>query len=93
MLSYSERGEKIRLLVKELVFEFMSSSPSCQPNMDGLKQAEIFRECGLDWGGYPKATSSNQQYWVAAAIQELKSEGKVERVFDSGPWRLVVKGD
>ncbi|GAK84255.1 hypothetical protein JCM19238_1822 [Vibrio ponticus] len=79
------------MLVKELVFEFMTASPQCQPSMDGLRQAEIFRECGLDWGCYPNVTSSNQQYWVAAAIQELKSEGKIERVSDSGPWRLVGK--
>jgi methionyl-tRNA synthetase len=54
-----------------------------------MKLAEIFRECGFDWGDYPKTTSSNQQYWVGAIVQELKSEGKIERVSESGPWRLL----
>jgi hypothetical protein len=42
----------------------------------------------LDWGDYPNATSSNQQYWVVALVRELEAEGKVERISESGPWRL-----
>ncbi len=47
------------------------------------------KESIAKWGDYPKTTSSNQQYWVGAIVQELKSEGKVERVSESGPWRLL----
>jgi hypothetical protein len=43
----------------------------------------------MDWGDYPIATSTRQQYWVAAILQELEAEGKVERVTESGPWRLT----
>lgn len=53
-----------------------------------MRQAEIFRACGFDWGECEKATSSNQQHWVVALLRELEAEGPVEQVFQSGPWRL-----
>ena len=56
-----------------------------------MTQASIFRECGFDWGNYPVATSSNQQYWVVAILRELEKEGKVEQVYKHGPWRLCKK--
>jgi methionyl-tRNA synthetase len=89
MSKFENRGNEIRQLAKTLVYEFMQANPQCQVNAEGMKLAQIFRECGFDWGDYPKTTSSNQQYWVAAIAQELKSEGKIERVSESGPWRLV----
>jgi len=89
MSKYTDRGNIIRQQAKELVLEFMHENSECQPDSSGMKLAEIFRECGLNWGDYPKTTSSNQQYWVGAIVQELKSEGKVERVSESGPWRLL----
>ena len=89
MSKFEERGSEIRKLSKQLVLDFMKSHPACQPGHEGLRLAQIFRDCGLDWGDYPKATSSNQQYWVVAIVQELKSEGKIERVTESGPWRLL----
>lgn len=88
MSKYFERGSKLRQEAKALVIEYMRSAPECASNASGLKQSAIFRECGFDWGDYPKNTSSNQQYWVAAMLQELAAEGKIERVSDSGPWRL-----
>ena len=39
----------------------MSKSCDYSSFSEGLKQAEIFRACGLDWGEYPNATYSNQQ--------------------------------
>jgi hypothetical protein len=61
---------------------------SFQPGRGGLRLAEIFGECGFEWGDYPKATSSNQQYRVVALVRKLEGEGKVEQVAPSGPWRL-----
>ena len=89
MTQYEKRGNEIRQLAKALVFEFMQANPQCQKKTKGMKLAQIFRECGFDWGDYPKTTSSNQQYWVGAIAQELKAEGKIERVSESGPWRLL----
>jgi len=89
MNSFESRGVEIRSLAKALVYEFMLTSPQCQANCEGIKLAQMFRECGFDWGPYPKTTSSNQQHWVAAIVQELKSEGKIERISESGPWRLL----
>lgn len=86
---FESLGNGIRALAKSLVWEFMRATDECQPGKEGMKQAHIFKKCGLDWGDYPVATSSNQQYWVAAILWELKSEGKVERVSESGPWRLT----
>ena len=89
MSSFELRGNEIRNQAKALVVDFMASHPDCQPKQQGIKQAQIFKSCGFNWGDYPKTTSSNQQYWVGAILQELKAEGKIERVTESGPWRLL----
>jgi hypothetical protein len=88
MNEYQARGQALRIEAKALVLEFMQSSSDCQPGREGMRLSPIFRACGFDWGEYPKATSSNQQYWVVALVRELEAEGKVERVSPSGPWRL-----
>ena len=88
MNEFEQRGKQIRAEAKALVFEFMRSSEQCQRGAGGIRLAPIFRACGFDWGEYNKATSSNQQYWVVALMRELEAEGKVERVSESGPWRL-----
>ncbi len=88
MKEFQVRGQALRAQAKALVLEYMQSSSDCQPGREGLRLSPIFRACGFDWGEYPKATSSNQQYWVVALVRELEAEGKVERVSPSGPWRL-----
>jgi hypothetical protein len=88
MSLFEDRGTQIRSEAKALVLEFMKSSPACQPGRDGVRLSPIFNACGFDWGPYPKATSSNQQYWIVALMRELEAEGKVEQVAPSGPWRL-----
>ena len=88
MSQFSDAGRTIRNQAKSLVLRFMQSAPLCQPGSEGMRLARIFRDCGLDWGNYPNATSSNQQYWGVALVRELESEGKVERISESGPWRL-----
>lgn len=87
-MDYVSKGTELRREIKELVFDYMSNSPDCRAYDDGLKQAEIFRQCGLDWGEYPNATSSNQQYWIVALLRELESEGKVQRDIESKKWRI-----
>jgi hypothetical protein len=89
MTQFETRGKEIRDLAKSLVLEFMHVTDECQPGEKGMKQAQIFKKCGFDWGDYPVATSSNQQYWLAAILWELQEEGNVKRVSKSGPWRLV----
>ena len=88
MKEFQARGQALRIEAKALVLEYMQSSSDCQPGKEGIRLSPIFRACGFDWGAYPKATSSNQQYWVVALVRELEAEGKVERVSPSGPWRL-----
>jgi hypothetical protein len=88
MSQFADDGRAIRNSAKALVLRLMQSTALCQPGAEGMKLARISRDCGLDWGDYPKATSSNQQYWVVALVRELEAEGKVERVSESGPWRL-----
>ena len=87
-MNYVSKGTELRLAIKELVFDYMKNSPDCAVYADGLKQAEIFRQCGLDWGEYPNATSSNQQYWIVALLRGLEYEGKVQRDVDSKKWRI-----
>jgi hypothetical protein len=88
MKEFEERGRTLRLAAKELVLEYLQASDVCQPGGEGERLSQIFRACGFDWGEHPNATSSNQQYWIVAAMRELESAGKVERVSKSGPWRL-----
>jgi len=88
MTTFESRGLEIRNFCKSLVLDFMNASGECQSTSTGMKQSQIFKNCGLDWGTYPSVTSSNQQYWILAILSELKKEGKVVRIADSGPWRL-----
>ena len=80
-------GSSLREFAKLLVKNFFISDPRCAPAQAGVRTAEIFRLCGLDWGDKPRATSSNQQYWLVAILQELAEENLIERLDDSGPWR------
>jgi len=89
MTKLETRGKAIRELAESVILEFMHTTEECQPGREGIKQAQIFKKCGFDWGDYPKASSSNQQYWVVAIMWKLKKEGKVEQVSESGPWRLL----
>jgi len=88
MTEHEKRGEALRTLSKSTVLQYIQNTPECRPNAEGKRLASIFRECGFDWGERQNATSSNQQYWVVALMRDLEAEGRVERVTDSGPWRL-----
>ena len=87
-MDYKKQGEELRNQMKMLVFEFMKSKEECAINSMGLHQAEIFRECGLDWGDQKRAKSDNQQYYVNALIRVLEAEGKVQRDEITKKWRL-----
>ncbi|MEO5606526.1 MAG: hypothetical protein ABIR13_02920 [Polaromonas sp.] len=90
MEEFKTRGKQLRADAKTLVYQFMQASDGCQPGREGMRQTFIFKECGFGWGDdYKSATSSQQQFWVVALLRELAVEGKVERVFESGPWRLL----
>jgi len=88
MTQYKDKGRKIRDDAKELVLQFMRSESLCSKNGAGMKQAEIFRRCGFDFGDRPSSPSTQQQYWLVALLRELESDGRVVRVRTSGPWRL-----
>lgn len=88
-MDYFKDGEQLRYQIKNLVYSFMKDSNSCKNTSEGMKQAEIFRECGLDWGTYDNATSSNQQYWLVALLRQLEAENKLQRDPVSKKWRLV----
>ena len=88
MNKFEARGKEIRELAKTHVLQFMQRESECQANKKGLKLAQIFRMCGLDWGEYENSTSSNQQHWVVALVRELESEGALERDIRTKHWRL-----
>ncbi len=88
MNELQKQGLELRTKAKELALAALAKHPDGRINGKGVKQAEIFRLCGLDWGDYPKAPSTQQQYWVVALLRELESEGTVEQVEEKGPWRL-----
>lgn len=81
-------GEDIRKQTRELVMSFMQQSEACQPSAECIKQAELFRVCGLDWGEQPTATSTQQNFWLVGLLRTLESEGIVERDVTTKKWRL-----
>lgn len=87
-MDYNTSGNELKLKIKDLVFEFMKNSYECKPSGEGLKQADIFRCCGLDWGNQENATSSNQQYWVVGLLRQLEIENKVVRDLNTKKWKL-----
>lgn len=66
----------------------MKNASECQINESGLKQSEIFRNCGMDWGEKGNATSTNQQYWLVALLRDLEEENKIQRDNATKKWRL-----
>jgi hypothetical protein len=89
MTIFEERGAAIRMTAKALIIDFLEHHTDARPEGHGIKQASIFRDCGLDWGEYPQARSSNQQYWTIAILKQLEKEGFIVQVSPSGPWRRV----
>ena len=87
-MNYKEIGAYLRNCYKELVYNFMKSKDICQSYNDGMKQADIFRDCGMDWGEKDNCTSSNQQYWIVAILRTLEEEGKIQRDNETKKWRL-----
>jgi hypothetical protein len=88
MTDFELRGSELRAQAKALVLEYFRSRPEGRPGREGIRQAQVFHGCGLGWGEYSKATSSNQQYWVVALLRELEAERHIEQVAERGPWRL-----
>jgi hypothetical protein len=84
MQSFLDAGYQLREKAKEIVINYLRTHAEGQP----IKQAKIFKECGFDWGDYPKSNSTRQQYWGIALLQELRKEGRVEQIGEKGPWRL-----
>ncbi len=87
-MDYKQEGNKLRLEFKNLIYNFMKNSSDCQNFSEGLRQSEIFRSCGMDWGEKQNATSSNQQYWIVALLRELEEENKIQRDNTNKKWRL-----
>ncbi|KAA6204632.1 MAG: hypothetical protein DU429_09065 [Candidatus Tokpelaia sp.] len=88
MNALQQQGFELRSKAKELALSALKKYPEGHKNGKGIRQAEIFRLCGLDWGDYAKAFSSQQQFWVVALLRELEAEGAVEQIRESDPWRL-----
>lgn len=89
LIIFKERGINLRSEAKNIVLEFMNSSNECKPQGQGKKQAEIFRDCGLDWGDQGNSASSQQQFWIVALLRVLESDGKVQRDPITKRWRLL----
>ncbi len=81
-------GNSLKEQIKNLVYEYMCSTYDCQPYAEGMKQAEIFRNCGLDWGSQENATSSNQQYWIVGLLRQLEKENKIVRDESTKKWNI-----
>lgn len=85
---YQISGNILRDQAKDLVLSYLKHNEDCWPNCEGIKQAELFRECGLDWGEQPNATSSQQQYWLVGMLRDFESQAIIERDKTTKKWRL-----
>jgi hypothetical protein len=90
-MNFKAKGEELRSEFKKLVYEYMISTSKCQAVNSGMKQSEIFRECGMDWGEKKNCTSSTQQYWIVAILRELELEEKIQRDETTKKWKLKYK--
>lgn len=88
-LKFSQVGEKIREQSKNIVLDYMKLNDDCARYGKGLRQAELFRVCGFDWGDYEKAEPTRQQYWVIGLLRTLEGEGVIQRDNVSKKWRLL----
>ena len=88
-LKISQAGEEIRKQAKTLVLDYMKSNADCATYGKGLRQAELFRVCGFDWGDYEKAEPTRQQFWVIGLLRTLENEGLIQRDSISKKWRLT----
>ena len=88
-MQFNQAGEKIREQSKALVLDYMKTDLNCARYGKGLRQAELFRVCGFNWGEYEKAEPTRQQYWVIGLLRTLENEGLVQRDNISKKWRLV----
>jgi hypothetical protein len=88
-MDFQIKGNILRKEFKNVVYEYMKSNERCQKKNMGMTQAQIFRECGMDWGEKKNCTSSNQQYWIVAILRELEEEGKIQRDQFTKKWRLI----
>ena len=89
MTKHFYEGADLRNKIKEVVCDYIQTSPDCGKYCVGLRTSEIFRDCGLDWGEYENATSSNQQYWAVALLRELESEGRIKRDAVTKRWKTL----
>ena len=87
-MNFRKKGEELRNDFKNLVLEYMLSEEKCGRFNIGMKQADIFRACGMDWGEKENCTSSNQQYWIVAILRELEEENKIQRDLETKKWRI-----
>ena len=88
MRNIKNEGIAFRMQIKELVLDFLRSTEECSPEGEGMTQAKIFRECGLDWEDQPKAPSTQQQFWLVALLYVLEKEDLVQRDPVSKKWHL-----
>ena len=88
MKNYISEGTDLRMRAKALVIDFMRNTYECSSLNTGMRQAEIFRACGLDWGDYENANSDRQQYWVVALLRELEEEHQIVRDPVNKKWRI-----
>ena len=87
-MDYEICGKTIREMSKQLVINFMMNNPDCEKSAEGLRQADISRMCGLEWGDYENATASQQQFWIVGLLRELEQSGEVQRDISTKKWRL-----
>lgn len=50
MNKFQHQGAELRNRAKELALSVLKTHPDAQKNGNGVKQAEVFRLSGLDWG-------------------------------------------
>lgn len=68
---FEKAGDEIRRQTRELILNFMKQSEECQPRAEGIKQAELFRVCGLDWGGTTYCYVNSTEFLACWVVKNI----------------------
>lgn len=73
-VKYKERGYRPPHANQRTGSRFFAVHRRMRSRSEGMKQADIFRACGLDWEDQPNATSSQQPFWLVALPRVLEKK-------------------
>jgi len=69
----------VREPVEQIIIKFMQNNVQGSSYGSGIKLSDLFRLCGFSCRDKENAASSQQKYWIVAAMRTLEEKGIVKR--------------